>query len=292
MTTKKCFLHIGTHKTGTTALQAWLSDNERQLQDRGVLYPKAGRPVACGGQHNIAWELNGDPRFNPVHGTLEKLTIEMRNSSSQFVVLSSEDFEYLYTCHDALERIKATIEAAGFQIEILICFREQKEYAGSLYRELLKHGLSTSYRSFLRDIFKSGRYTMNGIWRFCFAYEELVQTFEKVFGRSQLHVMTYSSSHMLENFLACCGLSDLAAELPPISRQNESLSVIKTLALYRTNLILSRKSISEPDRVKARNAIIAASLVWGDSKPPPLECRQPPRRHQKERLRVVFPCGF
>src|ERR1041385_6005831 len=40
----KLYLHIGTEKTGTTAIQTFFRENRDALIERGVLYPQAGGP--------------------------------------------------------------------------------------------------------------------------------------------------------------------------------------------------------------------------------------------------------
>ena len=60
---KRVFLHIGTHKTGTTAIQAFLMKNEQGLRQQGILFPVSGRPerdASVGfGHHLLARSLTG-----------------------------------------------------------------------------------------------------------------------------------------------------------------------------------------------------------------------------------------
>lgn len=44
-------LHIGNHKTGSTAIQTALSNSYKHLVSNGILYPKAGR--ARNAHHNL-----------------------------------------------------------------------------------------------------------------------------------------------------------------------------------------------------------------------------------------------
>lgn len=61
---RTCFVHIGTHKTGTTSLQVALNRHCTELDGQYYLYPRTGRPtMAPDGHHNIAWEIAGDWRF-------------------------------------------------------------------------------------------------------------------------------------------------------------------------------------------------------------------------------------
>lgn len=54
---KQIHLHIGTHKTGTTALQQTLAENREQLVQQGFLYPQAGWHQFA--QHFLAFEKKG-----------------------------------------------------------------------------------------------------------------------------------------------------------------------------------------------------------------------------------------
>jgi hypothetical protein len=72
----RLYVHCGLHKTGTTALQDFLAAQAATLARAGVLYPRAGRPGVAGGQHNIAWRLAGDRRFDPAWGDLDALAAD------------------------------------------------------------------------------------------------------------------------------------------------------------------------------------------------------------------------
>ena len=67
---KRLILHIGTHKTWTTALQILLAKNDRVLAKNNILFPVSGRLSEHSGHHNIAWELNDEPRFSGDRGGL------------------------------------------------------------------------------------------------------------------------------------------------------------------------------------------------------------------------------
>jgi hypothetical protein len=70
------FIHAGTHKTGTTALQRFLGANERALLESGLHYPRQGRVEW--GHHNLAWELYAPELFNPGRGSLDDVAAELR----------------------------------------------------------------------------------------------------------------------------------------------------------------------------------------------------------------------
>jgi len=55
---KTLFVHIGTHKTGTTSIQNFLRNHATSLNECGVFVPKSGTLDENSGHHNIAWEMS------------------------------------------------------------------------------------------------------------------------------------------------------------------------------------------------------------------------------------------
>ncbi|MBN1638303.1 MAG: hypothetical protein JW866_05015, partial [Ignavibacteriales bacterium] len=72
------FIHIGSHKTGTTTIQYALHLNSQKLLQSGYRLPMSGRPVRCSAaQHNLCWEIRSDRRFDPQFGTWNDLINEI-----------------------------------------------------------------------------------------------------------------------------------------------------------------------------------------------------------------------
>ena len=57
MTQKQLILHVGFHKSGTSALQESFASQRDELQKLGVLYPRIGNKA----HHRIAWVLAQRP---------------------------------------------------------------------------------------------------------------------------------------------------------------------------------------------------------------------------------------
>ena len=66
------------HKTGTTSLQTMIARNREHFREQGLYYPATGQVGVGDGQHNLAWELLGDERFDPEAGSLAGLADELR----------------------------------------------------------------------------------------------------------------------------------------------------------------------------------------------------------------------
>ncbi|MHB1664828.1 MAG: hypothetical protein ACYCT7_06150 [bacterium] len=262
MNEKKLFLHIGTHKTGTTALQSILATNDKLLSDSGVLFPYAGRIGKYSGHHNIARELNGEGCFKKKYGTLENLCHEIKKSSHRIIILSSENFEYLYERSDKLQFFKDALERCGCRIEVIIFFRDHLSYAELLYRELLKDGLDIDFRDFTQELVKKGRFIFDDSRRFCFMYEKIVKGFARIFGNTNVHCETYVYPIELPFFNAV-GLPDLYQKINPVKRgslTNEPVPIIKSITLELYNKLATIEKIPKIQRQIGRNQIISSHL--------------------------------
>ena len=155
---KSLFLHVGTHKTGTTSLQIILTSKETELAERGVYIPRAGRSSMFSGHHNVAWQLNDDARFDPSLGDVRALQEEIAGAGQSTVILSSEDFEYLYCRPDRMNVLKSLADSLGYDAYVMVFFREWASYANSLYAELIRYGLTQSVEDFVDSIIQHGEY--------------------------------------------------------------------------------------------------------------------------------------
>lgn len=198
------FVHIGTHKTGTTSLQDLLAKNARAFARNGVLVPKAGRIEANSGHHNIAWELGADPRFDPAFGTLESFLREIAYTSLRNVCISSEDFELLHADGAALTRLRDGIAAAGFTPKIVLYVRPQADYVESAYAEIVK-ARDVDFDDFFETIVATGSFGP-----LLFAYDRLAHAFAAVFGDANLIVRQYRST-----LPSCALLADFVALVAP-----------------------------------------------------------------------------
>jgi hypothetical protein len=197
---KTAVLHIGTHKTGSTSLQTMIAHNLRWFGDQGLYYPSTGRGPGDG-HHNLAWELNGDERYDPAAGSTADLVVELDQVQARSVLLSSEDFEYLYRRPAKLARLCQELEQLGFTIRVLVVLRRPPDYVESLYSELLKHGLAESLDDFVAQALVDGGVVF-GKWDFRVDYHQLLSGFAAVFGDRAVNVLPYDSTNSAGSVLA------------------------------------------------------------------------------------------
>ncbi|MBD8507583.1 hypothetical protein HT102_13935 [Hoyosella sp. G463] len=132
------YLHIGTDKTGTTAIQQALSQSARALREHGILYPRTGR---VGHAHYLLSSALGftsaPKRSTPtirarIPALQQKLANEIRRSRAATVIISSEMFVNEQDPALARELL------APFDTRIIVYLRRHDKWWESAYRESVK----------------------------------------------------------------------------------------------------------------------------------------------------------
>jgi hypothetical protein len=170
---RRCFVHVGLHKTGSTAIQRLLSRAGPQLTGRGLFYPSAGRFKEFTGHHNIAWEVTHDRRYDRKLGSIAELLAEIVDVP-QDVILSSEDFEGVVGHPDEMCGFVRDLRRVGFDGTAVMYVREQVDVLASLYLTLLTLGLGQPFGAVLDDVLESGRFAWKE-WIFNFDYAYLAR---------------------------------------------------------------------------------------------------------------------
>jgi ubiquinone/menaquinone biosynthesis C-methylase UbiE len=138
----KILLHIGWHKTGSTAIQQFLHANRDAILKRtGILYPLSGIHTVA--HHLAAWSLH-EPLNNPwakeigFNGTPEEvfgaIFEEARQTRAKAIILSSEVF--CSTSRYRISRLAGVL--AGHEVRVVGYLRRQDEYVESAYKQAVK----------------------------------------------------------------------------------------------------------------------------------------------------------
>ena len=131
----KLILHIGTDKTGSTAVQKHLYVNRQWLQDRGVLVPKTGL-----GKDNGHGNLLEDMSPENLSCLLEELrTAEEHGLHS--AILSWEGMCFFEP--RKIQRLTETLRP--YKLWLLVYLREQADIIQTGYLQELKSGKSTAH---------------------------------------------------------------------------------------------------------------------------------------------------
>ena len=172
------YIHIGTHKTGTTAIQSFFHINRDKLEENGLLYPGENE-----NHHLVALELReANKSFFDTNSEVYKVFTEIGANCGIYkkILLSSEGF---YLKDDIL--IPKLIEALTFfkinvPIKIIIFCRPQQEcYESSYQQQIKKIGSFKTFRfnEFVKIKLESGAkdyYDHINLWCSFFGKENLI----------------------------------------------------------------------------------------------------------------------
>jgi hypothetical protein len=154
-------LHIGPHKTGTTAIQGALHLARERLAAEGVVYPGRGRQplwpiLAVTGQP----ALLGGPR--PEISYWDSLVRDVRAAGDQRVVLSSEFFA---EADDATAR-RVIADLGGARVHVVVTLRSLTRILPSQWQQYLQNGFHFGYLEWLEGILSEPPQTPTpGFWR-------------------------------------------------------------------------------------------------------------------------------
>ncbi|HTT97981.1 MAG TPA: hypothetical protein VMF58_08015 [Rhizomicrobium sp.] len=134
------FVHIGTHKTGTSALQSALTVGTDDLLENGVRYIRAGREGAIA-HHKLARAVR--QKKDASLSVWDAVRAEIRASDSPTNVLSSEGLSFANA-----EAVKRELGEIG-DVRIVLYLRRQDKYLQSLYKQTIAGGRTMDFPTWL-----------------------------------------------------------------------------------------------------------------------------------------------
>jgi hypothetical protein len=155
-------LHVGPHKTATTAIQHALDDEREALMERGVFYPSGPKIQGFDQRlpshaHIPYWLRNWssatigleEPDDYGLDSELQSWIDECHRANCHTLLLSSEEFsraslEEWEAFHKSLIRAEATSRVQFDRIHLFYTNRDEKDRIRSMYAEMLKHGLAAN----------------------------------------------------------------------------------------------------------------------------------------------------
>ncbi len=217
------YIHIGTHKTGSTSIQYFLFENRNKLREQGFLYPLSGIPKKnLFGQHHLAaafLEHLQLKTYNPNAGGWEEVISEANSVPDKNIIISSENFclprfdlEQIYKIKDYLSQ---------YTVKIVVYLRRQDNYLISQYRQYIgANKYSASFKQFI-----SGQ-------KWLIDYYQILKPWQQVFGTENIIVRVFESDQfnndLLDDFLDAIDYPQNRSELIKTSMQSVSPSIKET----------------------------------------------------------------
>lgn len=229
---KQLILHCGLHKTGTTAVQNFLTANRGALLRHGVLYPRAGTPENLTGQHNLAWELGRMRHFRTPFGTIDALFDEIGSFDGR-VIVSSEDFETSILHPERWARLAGRAQAMGFEVLFVVYLRDVVPHLESVYLQKLRSGYGQEYGVAARTVMETGVLKYYD-WEAVFDRRAMVRAIGAIPGARLLlrHYDTLSGGLSEADFREAVGIAHVDWDAPQLYIVNQRDPLAESLRAF------------------------------------------------------------
>lgn len=143
------YVHVGSRKTGTSALQLALWKSAERLAAVGVASPLVGRKAHVGMiLHPLGWRHPPGYVEAIDHPALGRFARRLRRAAGDCVLLSNEDLAEAERAQ--ITAFIETTDAANLDIHVIVTARDWAQQLPSEWQQQLKDRSTTEYETFLR----------------------------------------------------------------------------------------------------------------------------------------------
>lgn len=175
-TKRRLIMHIGQHKTGTTAIQKTLLNNREKLQSRGIHYPDTA--FFYYGHHKIPEALGVADRAAEAESYIG--AIEALDGT---VVISSENF--CRASPEAIARLRGLVKR---DTTIVLYLRNFLDIPYAWWQEEVKHGARKEFAAFLAEqLLRPYRNHLLGI-------SQTIKRYAEAFGEGAIELYLYDEA--------------------------------------------------------------------------------------------------
>ncbi|MFC6689683.1 hypothetical protein [Jhaorihella thermophila] len=206
----RLFLHIGTHKTGTSYLQHLFHLNRDRLEQAGLHYPRIGSDSAHHALVEVWFEIPDLPPDRFREGGPDRLwedLVQRHARGPGTVILSSEAFSR--QGREPIDYADLARRLAPFEEVRVICtLRRQAELAQSVWLEVARKGRALTLRPYLNRAWTEG--LCHGV---SIDHERIYDRLLEGFSPDRIHLFDYEHVRRARGGLAQALLDLAGADL-------------------------------------------------------------------------------
>jgi hypothetical protein len=177
------YIHIGTHKTGSTAIQNIISRNVKI--DAKYIQPGDEFLSICEDTENNAINLTKSKEFKSF------LLNELSRKYSKYIISEEEFSGNIFTCYkdskNIAKRLKLATKDIFPSVKIIVYIRNQAEWIQSMYTQEIHQGGSLFFKDFLGKIEDD-----------VIDWQHVIGSYESEFGKENIIVKRYDKSLFLK----------------------------------------------------------------------------------------------
>ncbi|MET9087170.1 hypothetical protein ABZX77_35760 [Streptomyces sp. NPDC004237] len=228
-------LHIGPHKTGTTAIQGALFAAKDELPAHGVVFPATSRhPMEAALAACARPAMMGDTVPTEKHWT--RLLEQVEATGSRTSVISSEFFA---DAPDDETIARIVEQLGGERVHILVTLRPIARIMPSQWQQYVQNGLRMGYEDWLDHMLRKAPYEKPNpsFWR-RHRHDRLVERWIRAVGADRVTVVVVDDRDrdgLMRTFESLLGLPEKLLQPVP-DTANRSLTLAETEMLRKLNV--------------------------------------------------------
>lgn len=149
MARRVCYIHVGPHKTGTSAIQWFLKEHRLALLKQGYFIPESG--TVHGGHHPLVRKLCGQELRDHQQSAAVQFARALAETPCEAVVVSSEALHTLLRNGHYATVFFNRIEELNLEPKLVLFPRNQSQSINSRYAEVVKNfQCSESFEAFVQ----------------------------------------------------------------------------------------------------------------------------------------------
>ncbi|QEP42053.1 hypothetical protein D5085_02185 [Ectothiorhodospiraceae bacterium BW-2] len=235
------YLHIGTNKTGTTAIQQFLHNNRKPLLKHKILYPKAGCDHIAHYHFSYAMGFIHEskkqhPQTIDIKGLYDEFQAEKERFQPEKIIISSE----MFVLPGEIERVKQFFEP--YEVFIVIYLRRHDHWWLSLYNQAVKSRQNPPWQRGI-NAFLCFHHRRRLVYS---NYRSLIDKWANVFGKEHILVRPYEKKQNLPNIFSDF-LQTIGAESQTIDTTKITQPINRSLSPYVIQImdVVQRTTMSD-----------------------------------------------
>ena len=267
-------VHIGPHKTGSTAIQVALHSAHQQLAEHGVAYVTTGgyRPRKAGWALGVRGRPSGTSKPPLKHWRRFVEAVETADAAR--VCVSNEDFG-----RATPEQVSRVVDdLGGERVRVVSVVRRLDRYLPSQWQERVKAGDHRTYDEWLRVVLDTDNpapdWDRRNVW-YSHDVRALVERWlAEVEPDRYTVVLSDETDHSVlpRTFEALLGLPE-GLVVPDPSRSNRGLTWAETELIRSANSLLEQRGVARPQRRRLLSSGVHKEM---QERPTPSGPKSPP----------------
>ena len=264
--TVRVVLHIGSTKTGSSALQAALHERRADLASIGAHYSASG--VAAGAHHVLAasihpgaWRMHADalPEDRDAYfaSTVATIKEEAAALGAHSILLSSEYFWGSFPAQ-LYKRFAEAFRPATFEVVAFV--RRPDEWVASSYLQAVKSGEHRPFNEWFEHVM--------GRWTSGLQYFRVINRWNYFLGAEKVHVLRYADTKANVYKAFCDALElqpDTTAPIRSVNPSPSAESVGLLLAINRSEMDDAEKAAQRRRIMLSQGAGAPADTVMSEA---------------------------